>query len=124
MKAITIGRLLARRRREAGLTQAEVAARMGTSQAAISRLESGQAMPSLPLLDRYATALGRPIEIMFGQPETSPSREERRRRVEAVLGKDPFDPWERMPAAAEARSLMADGLTRERFESQGTARPR
>ncbi len=116
MKAIIVGRELARKRREVGLSQAEVAARMGTSQGAVSRIESGRVLPSLQMLDRFAIAIGVPIPIVFGQPESSPSREERRRRVEAVLGKNAFNPWDRDPTPAEARSLVADGLTRERFE--------
>jgi len=117
MKPIVLGRELARKRREAGLSQAEVAARMGTSQGAVSRIESGRALPSLVVLDRFARAIGRPVEIVVGQPEAPASREERRRRVERVLGANAFDPWERDPAPAEVRSLLADGLTRERFES-------
>jgi transcriptional regulator with XRE-family HTH domain len=45
-------------RARAGLSQAEVAARMGTTQSTIARLESGRILPSLRTLDRYATATG------------------------------------------------------------------
>jgi hypothetical protein len=41
--------------------------------------------------------------------------EERRRRVRGVLGDFEFDPWERDPTPAEQESLIADGLTRDRF---------
>jgi predicted transcriptional regulator len=40
-----------------GLTQTEVAARMGTSQSAVARLESGDADVRLSTLERYAAAL-------------------------------------------------------------------
>jgi len=50
-------------RRRAGLSQAELAARMGTSQSAIARLESGQALPSTKTLLRYAEATGSKIEL-------------------------------------------------------------
>lgn len=43
---------------KAGLTQADVAARMGTTQSVIARLESGRALPSLRTLSRYAHAIG------------------------------------------------------------------
>ncbi len=46
-------------RLKAGLSQTEVAARMGTSQSAVARLESGDADIRLSTLERYATALGR-----------------------------------------------------------------
>jgi len=54
-----------RARAEAGLTQAEVAARVGTTQSAIARLESGARThsPSIATLQRYARALGYRVEI-------------------------------------------------------------
>ena len=44
----------------AGLTQAEVAARIGTTQSAIARLESAEPKhsPSIATLQKYAKALG------------------------------------------------------------------
>ena len=52
-------------RAEAGLTQAEVAARVGTTQSAIARLESAESKhsPSIATLQRYAYALGYKVEI-------------------------------------------------------------
>ena len=52
-------------RAEAGLTQADVAARAGTTQSAIARLESAQPThsPSIATLQRYAKALGYTVEI-------------------------------------------------------------
>lgn len=50
---------LAEARREAGLTQTEVAQRMGTSQAAVARLEGGKVKPTWETVERYARALGR-----------------------------------------------------------------
>jgi transcriptional regulator with XRE-family HTH domain len=54
-----------RARVRAGLTQAEVAERVGTTQSAIARLESGAGMhsPSVATLQRYARALGYRLEI-------------------------------------------------------------
>lgn len=43
---------------KAGLTQADVAARMGTTQSVIARMESGRTLPSLRTLSRYAHAVG------------------------------------------------------------------
>jgi transcriptional regulator with XRE-family HTH domain len=54
-------RELAARRQEAGLSQTEVAARMGTSQSAVARLESGEADVRASTLERYAAALGTEI---------------------------------------------------------------
>lgn len=49
----------------AGLTQAEVAKRIGTTQSAIARLESVEAKhsPTLATLRRYADALGYSVQI-------------------------------------------------------------
>ena len=48
---------LVRRRVDLGLTQTEVAARMGTSQSAVARLEAGQLDVRLSTLERYAAAV-------------------------------------------------------------------
>lgn len=45
-------------RAKAGLTQADVAKRMGTTQSTVARLEGGNAAPSLRSLQRYAQAVG------------------------------------------------------------------
>ncbi|MDR2213723.1 MAG: helix-turn-helix transcriptional regulator [Pseudomonadales bacterium] len=56
-------------RAEAGLSQAEVAKRMGTHAPAVARLENalvtGRPSPSLATLKRYATALGKRVEVRF-----------------------------------------------------------
>src|SRR5256714_14863517 len=51
-------RELAEQRQAAGLSQTEVAARMGTSQSAVARLESGTADVRASTLERYAAAVG------------------------------------------------------------------
>jgi transcriptional regulator with XRE-family HTH domain len=63
----TVGSL-ADHRRQAGLSQTEVAARMGTSQSTVARLEAGEVDPRLSTLDRYAQALGGQlqVEVRFG----------------------------------------------------------
>jgi len=52
-------------RAESGLTQAEVAARVGTTQSAIARLESAEPKhsPSIATLQKYAKALGYTVEL-------------------------------------------------------------
>jgi DNA-binding XRE family transcriptional regulator len=52
---------LAGQRRSAGLSQTEVAARMGTSQSAVARLEAGDADVRASTLERYAAAIGSQI---------------------------------------------------------------
>lgn len=45
------------------VTQAELAERMGTTQSAIARLESGRVSPSVATLQKYARALGKRLKI-------------------------------------------------------------
>lgn len=56
-------------RKKAGLTQAQIAERMGTKATAITRLESGLASgthaPSYNTLKKYAAAVGKKLQIRF-----------------------------------------------------------
>ncbi len=58
-------------RKSAGLSQTEVAEKMGTKQTAITRIESslasGKLSPSLATLNKYANAVGCDIDIRFVQ---------------------------------------------------------
>lgn len=56
-----LARELAERRHTAGLTQAEVASRMGTSQGQVTRFESG-ADTRVSTVARYAAAVGVKVE--------------------------------------------------------------
>jgi len=56
-----LARQLADRRREAGLTQSELAKRMQTSQGQVTRFESG-ADTRLSTVARYAAAVGMKVE--------------------------------------------------------------
>ena len=47
------------------LSQAEIASRMGTTESAVSRLESGRTKPSTRTLERYAQATGHKLRISF-----------------------------------------------------------
>ena len=61
-------RELAEQRQAAGLSQTEVAARMGTSQSAVARLESGTADVRASTLERYAAAVGSEITWKLNRP--------------------------------------------------------
>lgn len=58
---------LVNRRQAVGLSQTEVAARMGTSQSAVARLEAGEADVRLSTLERYAAALGMELDWRLGE---------------------------------------------------------
>lgn len=53
-----IARELIAARSRAGLSQSEVAQRMGTTQSVVARLESGKRPPSMRTVERFAQAVG------------------------------------------------------------------
>jgi ribosome-binding protein aMBF1 (putative translation factor) len=55
---VSLVRELMAERQAAGLSQTEVAARMGTSQSAVARLEAGTTDVRASTLERYAAAVG------------------------------------------------------------------
>jgi ribosome-binding protein aMBF1 (putative translation factor) len=68
-----IARFVMVRRAELGLTQEQLAERMGTSHSAISRIESGQHRTSVATLERLADALEARLVMAFetGPPEAT-----------------------------------------------------
>lgn len=60
-------------RRRAGLTQADVAARMGTTQSVVARIESGRNPPNLRTLEKYASAVDMRLSVRLlpGERPTS-----------------------------------------------------
>jgi transcriptional regulator with XRE-family HTH domain len=67
---------VAKARQRAGLSQAELAKRMKTTQSTIARLESGRGLPSTRTLGRSAKATGHRLKISFEPPKS------RRRRAQ------------------------------------------
>lgn len=61
--AADVGERVRAARERAGLTQRELAARMGTSQAAIARLEAGGVGATLTTLHRVASAVGMELRV-------------------------------------------------------------
>jgi ribosome-binding protein aMBF1 (putative translation factor) len=56
-RAFLIGQAIRERRLALGLSQTELATRAGMTQPALSRLEAGGVVPTIPLLERISTAL-------------------------------------------------------------------
>ncbi len=56
-RAFLIGQAVRERRIALGLSQVELAARAGMTQPALSRLEAGGVVPTIPLLERISMAL-------------------------------------------------------------------
>lgn len=74
-------------RSESGLTQAEVATRIGTTQSAIARLESAEPKhsPSIVTLQKYAKALGYTVELRLVKTKRRPRRRSTGRSSRAVV---------------------------------------
>lgn len=84
-----------------GLDQRELAARCGTSQAQISRIEQGSTSPSVVTLRRVLAAMGERLELASSDPRGSRSATELRADAELT-------PAERVSQAARlSRTLTA-----------------
>jgi len=60
-----LARVIIEARTKAGLTQAQLAKRMKTTQSVIARLEGGRVHPSTETLERFAKATGSRLKIGF-----------------------------------------------------------
>jgi len=78
-----LAKLVIRLRALEGLSQEELARRMGTTKAAISRLESGRHRPTVETLRRLAEALGGTLTLTIVMPPSAErgSATERREAV-------------------------------------------
>jgi transcriptional regulator with XRE-family HTH domain len=65
MKKITLGTTLREKREELGLTQRELAAKLGVKASHVAYLENGRRRPSLSLLRRIADVMGLDRETIF-----------------------------------------------------------
>ena len=84
---MTVGLLISTARNKSGLTQAELAIRAGTSQAAIARYEADRVSPSVSTLERVLRAAGEELFLSSargGQTDLSSDRAQlvRRNKVE------------------------------------------
>lgn len=105
--AAGFGRALAQARWRAGLTQAELARRIGTTQAAITRLERGRFLPAVRTLCRLARALGVRFEI--GPEGELAIRSERRRPPTLAELRARRDEILEVAAANRARNVRVFG---------------
>jgi transcriptional regulator with XRE-family HTH domain len=83
---VNVGGALHSARTRAGLSQAELARRAGTSQATISAYESGSKQPSVATFSRLLAAAGArlTVESRRGKPVTEPPPAELRRAGETL----------------------------------------
>lgn len=67
--ALRLGIAIRDAREQIGLTQTELAARMGVAQSALSRIEAGRANITVEMLTRIAVALDAPLTVKLGTGE-------------------------------------------------------
>jgi transcriptional regulator with XRE-family HTH domain len=72
-------------RHRAGLSQAELARRAGTSQATISAYESARKAPSVATLDRLLAVMGSRLAVEPRRPAVEPSASELSRRGRTLV---------------------------------------
>ena len=61
-------------RRAAGMTQEDLAERCGLFRTYMSRIETGQANPTLTMIHALAASLGVPVQALFGEATAAPAR--------------------------------------------------
>lgn len=79
---MAVSALISEARIQSGLTQTELALRAGTSQATLSKYESGEAVPTLVTLERILAAAGATLELTT---TSSPRHLDVRRGVMALV---------------------------------------
>ncbi len=93
---ILAGKILKEARIDAGLTQAELAERLGASQPVVARLESGRANPRVATLERALAATGHRLAISVESSGYPPIDET------LITGNLRFSPDERIRRYASA----------------------
>lgn len=78
--AFELGERVRSLREQHGVSQSELARRIGSTQPSVARLEAGGVTPSLETLDRIANAFGLDLVVRFdaGKPPSSSKRSSRR----------------------------------------------
>lgn len=102
---LSIGTVIARKRREKDITQEELAAWLGVSKPAVSKWESGQSYPDILLLPMLAAYFGISVDDLLGY-RAQMTREDIRKlylRLSDAFAREPFD-----KVHAECRSYVKD----------------
>jgi len=91
--AYLLASAMLRARSDLGITQAELARRMGTSQSVVSRLENMDSSPTLRTVVKVAKALGCEVELRFVRREAETEGEVLEAEVLPAIGARPPQQW-------------------------------
>jgi transcriptional regulator with XRE-family HTH domain len=80
-----VGRMVRGLREARGLSQRELAERMGTMQSVVGRLEAGGSRPTIVTLERVAHALGLQLEVRFHDRQRTAKPRSRRSPRKVLL---------------------------------------
>lgn len=69
VKPTLVTNMIRARREEAGMTQADLAARIGVTRQTLIAIEQGKYSPTLEIAFQIARAFGMPLESLFQYPE-------------------------------------------------------
>ncbi len=86
METLNAAALVAKVRSQSGLTQADLAARAGTSQAAVARYETGASTPSTATLTRLLRAGGFELEVALRKTSASDLSTQRAKKIRQLRG--------------------------------------
>jgi uncharacterized protein len=84
---VNAGKLIRERRLANGLTQAQLALRAGSTQAAISRLERGELSPTIETTERLLAVMGEEADIVVQRPQLDCDP----KRLRALRSRQPAD---------------------------------
>jgi hypothetical protein len=112
---VNVGQLVRDRRRANGLTQAQLALRAGSTQAAISRLERGELSPTIETLERLLAVMGEEAEIVVRRTELGFDP----KRLHALRARSPAErlaqaiAWNRLAGQVSIAGDKARGRARD-----------
>jgi transcriptional regulator with XRE-family HTH domain len=113
-----LGERLRQARELAGLTQAELGARVGVEQPSISAFETGSAMPELPTLKKLAQSVEESVDFLAHGSRTEVARE-LQTFTESIMSALARRAWKSAARLTEAERLQAAEEIAALLEAKG-----
>ena len=106
----------------AGLSQAQVAKRMGVKVPAVCRIESGQHSPTLRTLTKYAQAVGCRLDLLLTQAAQAKTPAKLEKPVKEKKGKAVVVPIGRKPEKSRAYKIAKVAAAKKTVAKRKTTR--